>query len=84
MTPVEHARHAAGLSLEQAAALIGVSPRYVRQAELHGAPYALASRLAYLYGIDIKAFLLSGAPGRLDKAGRRRAKRRLVITEGRH
>lgn len=67
--PAQEARVAAGLSLRQAAARARLSERYLRHVELHGAPYALAVRLAALYRCPIQYFL-PRATGRSPRGDR--------------
>jgi len=52
------ARESAGLTIEAAAQRARVTPAYLRQIERHGgAPFALACRLARLYGAPLDTFL---------------------------
>lgn len=56
----ERARELAGLTLEQAAKRARICPRYLRRVERAGANYALAQRLAAIYGCRIEVFLMFG------------------------
>lgn len=60
------ARRMAGLTVQEAARKLRVSPAYLTQVERQGAPYALARRLAALYGCSIGEFLYPGGSGTLD------------------
>ena len=71
--PARVARLAAGLQLKEVARRVGRSPRYLAQVERGGGcTYALARRLARLYGCRIESFLGPGGrtPG-AARAGRR-------------
>jgi len=57
MTPAQHARLSAGLSVDEAARRAHICEAYLRQVERQGAPYALARRLAALYHCPIDVFL---------------------------
>lgn len=61
MSNAVSARERAGLSLKTAARKLRVSPRYLAEVERNGADsFALARRIARLYGIPVDAFLPSG------------------------
>jgi len=57
------AREAAGLTVKQLAKRARRHPRYIRELELHGAPYATAEKLSRILGCSIDVYLL---PGRAD------------------
>lgn len=69
MTPIQ-AREAAGLALDEAAALVGIGPNYLRRIERHGhAPYVLALRLSRHYRCRLDVFIC-GQPRRDGGEGR--------------
>lgn len=58
------AREAARLTVEQAARQVRICPAYLRRIERHGgATYALAMRLARLYGCSANLFLYPTSEG---------------------
>lgn len=68
--PAEYARIQAGLSIEDAARRLKLSPRFLRQIELHGgASLKTARRLAHLYNCSGNVFLHS--PEYLHQLGQR-------------
>jgi transcriptional regulator with XRE-family HTH domain len=69
-TPAEQARITAGYSLAQAAYLLNLSPRYLRQIELHGrASLKTSRRLAHLYKCSGDTFL--HPPAYIEQLGQR-------------
>lgn len=84
MTAAERARESAGLTLERAAALARVSPRYLRAIERNSsAPFVLACRLANLYQSSLDIFLFDALGGGTLKgtAGRCRDHRQSKRTQ---
>lgn len=76
--PARAARQAAGLSLQQAARLIRVSPEYLARLERTGRfPYHLAQRLSRQYPCRLEVFLPPPGGRTPDSAGdgRRRTSR---------
>ena len=57
MTSAAEVRERAEYTLEVAARLLGVTPRYLRQCERSGFPFVLASKAARLYGGRLDDFL---------------------------
>ena len=58
MTTATRARESLGLTPEQAARRLRITPRYLRSIERNGnAPYALAERLSRLYNVPMHTFL---------------------------
>lgn len=55
--PAAWARERAGMSPREAAKRARITEAYLRRVERHGAPYALARRLAALYQCPIDVFL---------------------------
>lgn len=60
LPPAQLARERAGITLSAAARRARVSERYLRGVERNGAEYALAVRLAGIYGCRIELFLGRG------------------------
>lgn len=57
MTSATQAREQSGLSRSEAARRAGICEAYLRRVERKGAPYALARRLAAIYGCPLDLFL---------------------------